>query len=106
PRPDMRALRGEPIAEAVGDEEPRAAKREPREAAPAQTALHAHSLRAAATVKMPKSSVHCADLVKPASRTSESISPCARRRMIHGSPSRFVSTRAIISTCGCHGWQV
>ena len=34
----------------------------------------------------------------PAARTSVSISACVRRRMIHGAPSRLVSTRAIIST--------
>ena len=43
---------------------------------------------------------------KPATRTSSSISPWVRLRMIQGSPSRLVRTRAMNSTSGCQGWLV
>ena len=59
--------------------------------------------RASDTVKMPHGSISWESLANPAVCTSSSISACERRRMIHGWPSRLVRTRAMNSTCGCHG---
>jgi hypothetical protein len=63
-------------------------------------------LRATDTVKMPHRSISMPTFSKPARRTRSSISAWVRRRMIHGRPSRFTRVRAIISSCGCHGWFV
>src|SRR5215813_4717 len=58
------------------------------------------------TVKIPRPPTSVLTFSKPASLTSSSSSRCVRRRIIQGSPSRFVRTLAIISICGCHGWPV
>src|SRR3954471_2460363 len=114
-RADAGAAAAQPVGEAVAGEEEGTEEGEPeRRRLPwsrlgrlAQPSTPPASRSARETEKIPQRSIFCPSLRKPAADTSSSISPCVRRRMIHGWPSRWeASTRAMNSSCGCQGWLV
>ena len=112
-----RAERGQPVGQVVDREEPRPPPPPPTRGRAGRRRgkgrgwwerasawrRQSYTRRAAETVKMPQRSIRCVTFSKPAAATRRSISPWGRRRITHAAPSRLVSTRAIISTCGCHG---
>jgi len=103
---DIMATDGDPETAAVDDQEKDGKRNGNTERLPSEVSwarFQEHSRRATETVNIPQRSISIPHFWKPALPTSSSISAVVRRRMIQRSPFRLRRTRAINSSCGCHG---